>query len=162
MNDVVLMVSEGNFGAAQLLGDVEELLSALPGAEKAGGLGVLLWHSNRLDKASGDDVEGHAEAIAEGLEIIGGGFVMNISHPHMQGLDGKVGNMDFGTAGKKFEQAKGILATRQADEDAVVLVDELELAQCLVKSLPKFLLERHGVCLVAVAKLHAELLLHEH
>ena len=40
MNDVVLMVAEGDFGAAVLLGNVEELLAALPGAKEAGRLGL--------------------------------------------------------------------------------------------------------------------------
>ena len=38
MDDVVLVVSKGNLGAAKLLGKVEELFPALPRTEKAGGL----------------------------------------------------------------------------------------------------------------------------
>ena len=40
VDDVVLVVAEGNLGAAKLLSEVEELLAALPGAEEAGGLGL--------------------------------------------------------------------------------------------------------------------------
>ena len=38
VDDVVLMMTEGNLRTAKLLGQVEELLAALPGAEEAGGL----------------------------------------------------------------------------------------------------------------------------
>ena len=38
VDDVVLMMTEGNLRTAKFLGQVEELLAALPGAEKAGGL----------------------------------------------------------------------------------------------------------------------------
>ena len=62
---------------------------------------------------------------------------MNILHPHMQGLDGEVGDIDLGATGEKFQQAEGVLATRQTDEDAVVLVDKLELSQRFVKLFPK-------------------------
>ena len=92
---------------------------------------------NALFKLGGDDMEGDAEAIAERLQVGGVCFVMNILHPYMQGLDGKVRDMDLGTTGEKFQQAEGILATRQTDEDAVVLVDKLELSQRFVKLFPK-------------------------
>ena len=89
-------------------------------------------------------MEGDAETVAERLEVGGVCFIMDIIHAYVQGLYGEVGDVDLGTTGKKFEQTKGVLATRQSDEDVVVLVDELELSQRLVKSFPKFLLERHG------------------
>ena len=38
VDDVVLMMTEGNLRTAKLLSQVEELLATLPGAEKTGGL----------------------------------------------------------------------------------------------------------------------------
>ena len=38
MDDVILVVAEGNLGTTKLLGDIEELLAALPGTEEASGL----------------------------------------------------------------------------------------------------------------------------
>ena len=92
---------------------------------------------------SGDDVEGDTEKVTEGLEVGGVCFVMDISHADVQSLDGEVGDVDIGTTGKELKQAEGVLATRQADEDFIVLVDELELPQRLVESLPKSFVERH-------------------
>ena len=82
-------------------------------------------------------MEGDGEAVAERLQVGGVRFVMNIFHPHMQGLDSKVGDMDLGATGEKFQQTEGVLAARQTDEDAVVLVDKLELSQRFVKLFPK-------------------------
>jgi hypothetical protein len=97
-------------------------------------------------------VEGDVEAVAEGLKVSRVRFVMNILHADMQCLDGEVGNMYLGTTSEELKQTKGILATRQADEDFVVLVDELVLSQRLVKSLPEFLFEFHRyVCCCATA-----------
>ena len=92
---------------------------------------------NALFKLGGDDVEWDAETVTEGLQVGGVRFVMNIIHADVERFDGEVGDVDFGAAGKEFEQAEGVLATRQADEDFIVLVDELVLSQCLVESLPK-------------------------
>ena len=36
MDEIVLMMAEGNLVAAELLSEIEHLLAALPGAEKAG------------------------------------------------------------------------------------------------------------------------------
>ena len=58
----------------------------------------------------------------------------------------KVGDMDFGTTGEELQQAERVLATRQTDEDFVVLVDELVLSQRLVECLPKSFLECHLLC----------------
>ena len=88
-------------------------------------------------------MEGNAEAVAERLEIGGIRFVMNILHTNMEGFDRKTGNVNFGTTRQELKQTKRILATRQADEDFVVLVDQLEHAQRFVKSFPKFLFEGH-------------------
>ena len=88
-------------------------------------------------KAGGDDVEGDTEAVAEQLQVGGVRFVMNIFHSDVQGLDGEAGDVDFGATGEEFQQTEGVLATRQTDEDAVVLVDKLELSQRFVKLFPK-------------------------
>ncbi len=97
-------------------------------------------------------MERNVETVAERLEVGGVRFVMNILHSDMKGLDGEVGDMNLGTTGEEFQQTKGVLATRQADEDTVVLVDELELSQRLVKSFPKFLFEIHrDVCRYGIA-----------
>ena len=73
-------------------------------------------------------MEMNAEVVAERLEVGGIRFVMNILHPNVQGFDGEVGDVNLGTTGKELQQTKGVLATRQADEDTVVLVDKLELS----------------------------------
>ena len=97
-------------------------------------------------------MKGNVETIAERLQIAGIRFVLNILRSYMQGLDGEVGHMDFGTTCKKLQQAKRVFATRQADEDFVVLVDQLVLSQRLVKGFPKSFFERHSdVCCCATA-----------
>jgi hypothetical protein len=68
---------------------------------------------------------------------------MDISHTDMQGLDGEVGDVDFGTTGEELQQAERVFATRQTDEDFVVLVDELVLSQRFIECLPKSFVQRH-------------------
>ena len=88
----------------------------------------------------------------EGMKVCSIRFVMDVFHTNMEGFDSEVGNVDFGTASQEFKQAERVLATRQADEDAVVLVDKLVLSQCFVKLFPKSFVERHGlVCCCATA-----------
>ena len=105
-------------------------------------------------KAGGDDVEGNAELIAETLQVVGIGLVMGAYrrlarllprkvHADMQCFDGEVGDVNLGATGQKLEQQQRVLATRQADEDVVVLVDELIFSQRLVKSLPKSFADGH-------------------
>ncbi len=91
----------------------------------------------------GDDVEGNAQLVAKRLEVGGVRFVVDIAHANMQGLDGKVGHMDLGTASQELKKTERVLATRQADEDAVILVDKLVLTQRFVKLFPKMFVERH-------------------
>ena len=70
----------------------------------------------------------------------------------MQGLDGEVGDVNFGTTGEELQQTQRVFATRQTDEDFVVLVDELVLSQRFIESLPEFFFERHScVCRYGVA-----------
>jgi hypothetical protein len=66
MDDVILMMSKGNLGAMQFLGDVEKLFATLPGAEEARGLLLGVWLGVSV-KAGGDDVEGNTELVAEML-----------------------------------------------------------------------------------------------
>ena len=73
-------------------------------------------------------MQGNAEAVAEGLEIGGVCLVVDIRHADMERLDGEVGDIDLGTTSEEFQQAQRVLATRQTDEDFVVLVDELILS----------------------------------
>jgi hypothetical protein len=61
----------------------------------------------------------------------------------MQGLDGEVGDVDFGTTGEELQQAERVFATRQTDEDFVVLVDKLVLSQRFIECLPKSFFECH-------------------
>jgi hypothetical protein len=96
-------------------------------------------------EAGGDDVEMDTKSVAERLEVGGVSFVTYVFHSYMQSLDTKVRDVDLGATGKELEQTEGVLATRQSDEDSIVLVDELELSQRLVKSFPKSFLERHLV-----------------
>ena len=97
-------------------------------------------------------MKGNTEAVAEGLEISDVRFVMNICHANMECLGSKARDVNLGTSGQEFQQAEGVLATRQADEDFVVLVDELVLTQRFVKSLPESFFEIHRyVCCDSVA-----------
>ena len=70
---------------------------------------------------------------------------MDIVHSDMKCLDGEVGDMDVRATGEELQEAKGVLATGQTDEDAVTLVDELVLSQRLVECLPESFLERHFI-----------------
>ena len=91
----------------------------------------------------GDDMQWYIEAVAEGLEVSGVGLIVDVFHTDVYGFDGEVGNMYLGTAGKKLQEANGVLATRQTDEDVVLLVDKLVLSQCLVECLPESFVNRH-------------------
>lgn len=89
MDDVVLMVAEGDFCKTQFLGELEELLASLPRTEEARGLGVLRQIRNRRDcegERSGDDVERDAETVAECLEIGGVCLVTDVLHADMEGF----------------------------------------------------------------------------
>ncbi len=95
-------------------------------------------------------MERDTQVVAERLEIGGVRFVMNVFHPHVTCLNGEVWYVHLGTTGEEFQQTKGILATRQADEDFVVLGDQLELPQRFVERLPEFLFKIHRcVCYCA-------------
>ena len=100
MQDVVLVMPEGDLVAAEFLREVEHLFASHPRTEetgllllaKAGGcLWMLLWHSSLLNrwlnlKASGPYVEGNAQCIAERLQITSVRLVVDVLHPHVQGL----------------------------------------------------------------------------
>ena len=66
MDDVILMMTKGNLGAMQFLGNVEKLFAAFPRAEEARGLLLGVWLGVSV-KAGGDDVEGNTELVAEML-----------------------------------------------------------------------------------------------
>lgn len=79
MDDVVLMMTEGNLGAPQFLSKVKELFAPLPGTEEANGLGFGgLRLSRIMRKTGGDDVEGNAEVVAERLEIGGVCLIVDV------------------------------------------------------------------------------------
>jgi len=137
MDDVVLMVAQGNLVTPQLLGEVEELLAALPGAEEAGGLWLKVEGGGWRVDGRGDDVEGDLQTLTEVLQIGSVRLVMDVLHPYMQGLDGEVGYMHLRAARHEFQQTERVLATRQTDEDFIVLINQLVLPQRFVEGLPK-------------------------
>ena len=120
MDEVVLVMAEGDLVAAEFLGEIEEQLAAVPGAEKAGLLLASFELCARLCRfalrrtlsfelydifvrcivlindleAGSPDVEPNAEGVAEGLEIAGVRLVADVLHPHVQGLDGESGMLD--------------------------------------------------------------------
>ena len=93
-------------------------------------------------------MKGDTEAVAERLQVAGVGLVVYIFHANVKCFYGEVGNMDTRATGEELQEAKGVLATRQTDEDAVTLVDELVLSQRLVECLPESFLECHGLFLL--------------
>ena len=106
------MVAEGYLIAAEFLCEVEELFAPIPRTEETGLFltpPVLACHLERSreisplallgrddrrgfldcarnDKAGCLHVEGNAQVIAKGLQISGVRFVVDILHPHVQGL----------------------------------------------------------------------------
>ena len=103
MDEVVLVMAEGDLVAAEFLSEVEEQLAAVPGAEEAGlfllaqpgGGSLIILITRNLDlEACSPDVEPDAERVAEGLEIAGVRLVADVLHPHVQGLDGEAGMLD--------------------------------------------------------------------
>ena len=65
----------------------------MPGAQKTGGLLV-----GRLE-VGGDDMEGNVQLVAELLEVVGGGLVMDVLHPDVDGLNLETGMIDLGALG---------------------------------------------------------------
>ena len=99
------MVPEGDLVAAQFLCEVEHFLATHPRTEETGlfllaetgGVYGLLWHSSLLDlETRGPHVEFDAQRIAELLQITGVGLVMDILHPHVQGLYTESWVLDLG------------------------------------------------------------------
>ena len=88
-------------------------------------------------------MERDGQTIAELLKVGSVCLVMNIVHSDVQGLDGEVGDIDLGTAGEELQQAERVFATRQTDEDFVVLVDELVLPQRFIECFPKSFFQSH-------------------
>ena len=74
--------------------------------------------------AGGDDVEGHVLLTAEALQIVGRGFVADVRHAHMDGLDPEVRMMDARAAGQQFQEAKRVLAARESEEHVVVVLEQ--------------------------------------
>ena len=112
MDKVVLVMAQGYLGAAQLLCNVEELFAALPGTEEAGGLLLARRRSvgssgtfvGSGGEAGGDDVQGNAKTVAEGLKIGGVRLVVDIFHADVECLDGEVGDVNLGTTGEELQQ----------------------------------------------------------
>jgi hypothetical protein len=65
MKQVVLMMSQGNLVASSLLGIVEELFAAVPGAEEA----RRLFTSGPYFKTCCDNVQGYTERLTELREV---------------------------------------------------------------------------------------------
>lgn len=140
VKQVVLMVAQGNLVAAQFLSQIKHLLAAVPGAKKAGRLLV-----GRLETGC-DDMESYAEFVAEVLEIVGGGLVGNIFHPHVNGLYPELGFVNFGTLAQHLEQAQGVLATRKGNKNMVTVLNEMIGYKGFDKALTDALLQSVYFC----------------
>ena len=82
----------------------------------------------------------HDAVHPRGLDILGARLVDEALYRPPGALADQVREVEFTAsrpAGEEVEQAEGVFATRQSDEDFIVLVDELELSQRLVKLFPK-------------------------
>ena len=60
---------------------------------------------NAFFEAGGNDVERDAQFVAERLQVGSVGFVVDVFHTDVEGLDGKVGHKYLGATGHEFEQA---------------------------------------------------------
>ena len=111
MDDVILVVPQCYLRATQLLGDIEELLTALPGTEKTGRFGALnigrcvfgVFRScSRLRKFCYDNMEWDATFVTEMLQITGVRLVAYVLHTYVECLDREMGYQDFGATSQKF------------------------------------------------------------
>jgi hypothetical protein len=116
MDDVVLMVPQGYLVTPQLLGEVEELLAALPGAEEARGLWMKVEGSFRgkhpfgssggwrVD-GRGNEVEGNFQALTEVLQIGSVRLIMDVLHSYVEGFNRELRTLDARATGQQFQQA---------------------------------------------------------
>ena len=110
MENVVLMMAEGNLRTADFLCKVENQFAAVPGAEKARRF-LLTGGSFGNVETGCEQVEGHIESLAEVLQVGGVRFVWDILHAHMNGGQLESRRVDVLASGKEFEQTKGILTS---------------------------------------------------
>ena len=88
-------------------------------------------------------MEGDGKSITELLDVRSVSHVGDILHANVDCHDCEAGFQNMLTTGEEFKETKGVLSSRQTDEDAVVLVDKLVLSQCLVEVVPKSVGCRH-------------------
>ena len=85
------MMPEGNLVTAEFLREIEHLFASHPRAEETGLL-LTADISRGLDglcayfKSRRLHVKGNAQRITKGLQIAGVALVMDVLHPHVQGL----------------------------------------------------------------------------
>ena len=113
VDDIILMVSEGNLVATQFLREVEELLATVPRTEKTRLLLLAeVFTMSIADlEAGGYHMQGYVQCAAELFEIRGICLVLDVLHPHMDRFHLESWVLYAGSLSQQFRQQKGVLAT---------------------------------------------------
>jgi hypothetical protein len=113
VDDIILMVPEGNLVATQFLSEVEELLATVPRTEETRLLlfAEVFTMSIADLKAGGYHMQGNVQCAAELFEIRGICLVLDVLHPHMDRFHLESWVLYASSLSQQFRQQKGVLAT---------------------------------------------------
>ena len=86
-------------------------------------------------EARRSQVEPDAEGVAELLQIACVALVVDVLHPHVQGLDLESWVMDLRALRQEFRQKERVLATGESHEDSVIILYQMISSHRLDKAL---------------------------
>lgn len=89
----------------------------------------------RISNLRVPDDEGHLGFGAEGLEVGKVGMVVPLFDPHVKGSDFEAGFVNLRAATQQFGEQQTVFAAAEADENMVVVGDELIVSACFMETL---------------------------
>ena len=86
----------------------------------------MLNHRRSIDLEAGIPyVEPDAEGVAELLQIARVALVVDVLHPHVQGLDLESWVMDLRALRQEFRQKERVFSSRESHEDFVIILYQM-------------------------------------
>ena len=119
LDDIILVMAEGNLVAAKFLCSVEERLAAVPGAEEARVFVAFLLADGCILNDERD-----AELIAERAEVRQVAQIRAFLNTYVHSRDAEARDENLCTFAKKLDHRQRILAATEGDEDMVAFLDK--------------------------------------
>ena len=122
LEDIVAVVAKGYFVAANLLGESEQGVASIAGAEEAMVLVAAVVVA--LVVGSGKMVKVNALLMAEILQVGDVRLVAGIGNGDMCGGDGDAWAENLLLCAEQLDESEGILASAECDEDVVAVLQQ--------------------------------------